>query len=354
VHFVADWFDIKRGTITPSCSETVHRAEPGEFVLLENTRRYPFERALWRVDPGSLERVAGELDRIAVAFCSVLGGAYLFDAIAASNLDWSSTVLPLYMDRIALADEIRDEFRAHIEDACRSEVIIFSGAKMDKLDDLEEIVNHDWIKLVIIGGAIAMPFVKASTEKGEASLGLAENEMHRKEGYFVSAERVTQARRILTSASEQGIEVVLPVDFALDDGSVRQSVPQDRLQFDAGPQTLARIEAMLLSFLEKRGGGEGVKIFYNGVFGKFEDDRFGEGTRRMIRLLKTLTDRGAKTYVGGGEGLIALQKYGAISWVTHAFTAGGTILKAMSGRPISYLRSLQEHTRSRASHRMPL
>ncbi|MCH7878320.1 MAG: phosphoglycerate kinase [candidate division Zixibacteria bacterium] len=80
-------------------------------------------------------------------------------------------------------------------------------------------------------------------------------------------------------------------------------------------------------------------LFYNGVFGKFEDERFAAGTRSFIAALKRATDSGVRTYVGGGEGRMALLKYGKLEDVTHAFTAGGTILKSLGAKHIAYVKA---------------
>jgi 3-phosphoglycerate kinase len=37
---------------------------------------------------------------------------------------------------------------------------------------------------------------------------------------------------------------------------------------------------------------------------------------------------------------MALQTYGALEDVTHAFTAGGTLLKALSGAPLPFLQAM--------------
>ena len=87
-------------------------------------------------------------------------------------------------------------------------------------------------------------------------------------------------------------------------------------------------------------GAEGKVAFHNGVFGMVEDPRFEEGTRKFIRQLKRLTDAGVAVYVGGGEGGKALEKYGEPDWVTHVFTAGGTVLNALGSEPVPYLVAL--------------
>ncbi|MGI9457742.1 MAG: phosphoglycerate kinase, partial [Aeoliella sp.] len=79
----------------------------------------------------------------------------------------------------------------------------------------------------------------------------------------------------------------------------------------------------------------------NGVFGMFEDPRFETGTKAWIPELKRMKEAGVEVYVGGGEGGKALERYGQPDWVTHTFTAGGTVLNALGNEPVPYLASLR-------------
>ncbi len=65
-----------------------------------------------------------------------------------------------------------------------------------------------------------------------------------------------------------------------------------------------------------------------------------------MTYLKRMTDAGILVYVGGGEGGTALEKYGQPDWVTHTFTAGGTVLNALGSAPIPYLVTLMEAAKS--------
>jgi phosphoglycerate kinase len=53
-----------------------------------------------------------------------------------------------------------------------------------------------------------------------------------------------------------------------------------------------------------------------------------------------MNDAGIEVYVGGGEGGAALDRYGQPDWVTHCFTAGGTVLNALGSNPVPYLQAL--------------
>jgi phosphoglycerate kinase len=73
----------------------------------------------------------------------------------------------------------------------------------------------------------------------------------------------------------------------------------------------------------------------------FEDPRFEAGTRAFIQQLRRMKEAGMRVFVGGGEGGTALEKYGQPDWVTHCFTAGGTVLGALGAEPVPYLVALR-------------
>ena len=86
----------------------------------------------------------------------------------------------------------------------------------------------------------------------------------------------------------------------------------------------------------------GAVLFHNGVLGQFERPEFAVGTRRFLALLKDLHRVGLRIYVGGGEGGMALSRWGDPTSVTHCFTAGTTILKALGVKPIPYVWALYQ------------
>ncbi len=77
--------------------------------------------------------------------------------------------------------------------------------------------------------------------------------------------------------------------------------------------------------------------------------RFESGTKRFIAQLKRMTDAKVEVYVGGGEGGTALERYGKPDWITHCFTAGGTVLNALGNEPIPYLQALYLATQNTVS-----
>jgi phosphoglycerate kinase len=137
----------------------------------------------------------------------------------------------------------------------------------------------------------------------------------------------------------KGIEFVVPVDSVIEDGSVVDELKPGQQQFDVGPKTTKLFEQKIGEFVAANGAG--AVAFHNGVFGMFEDPRFEAGTKNFMPQLKRMKDAGVEVYIGGGEGGTALEKYGQPDWVTHTFTAGGTVLNALGREPVPYLVALR-------------
>jgi phosphoglycerate kinase len=226
----------------------------------------------------------------------------------------------------------------------KASLVIFSGLKIDKLDDLSAIIDRGAVRLVIAAGSLAMALKKADAQLAgdDFSLGLAEDTSKREEAYYIPPGRIEQAKAMLVAGRKRGTEFMLPVDFVLQDGRASETIGPGDQQLDVGPQSNQLFEARLGQFISAVKGDRSLApvVFHNGVFGKFEDAPFEEGTRRFIGQLKRMHDAGLEVYIGGGEGGTALERYGREDWVTHVFTAGGTVLNALGGEPVPYLLAL--------------
>ena len=161
---------------------------------------------------------------------------------------------------------------------------------------------------------------------------------------------------MLVAGRRPGVEFMLPVDFVLDGGRVSETIGPGDQQLDVGPKTSQLFDARVGQFISEAKGDRSLApvVFHNGVFGKFEDPKFEEGTRRFIGQLKRMHNAGIEVYIGGGEGGTALERYGQEDWVTHVFTAGGTVLNALGGEPVPYLLALKMavEARGRVSPRL--
>jgi 3-phosphoglycerate kinase len=184
-----------------------------------------------------------------------------------------------------------------------------------------------------------MALVKAAAiaEGTTVSIGLAESDPSY--AAYVAPERIDQARRILTSCQSSGTKVHLPVDYVLQDGTHSQTIPEGSAQLDIGPRTIELFSEVIEQAASDAATTDRV-LFLNGAMGMFEDPSYSNGTKAVLAAVARASTSGLQTYVGGGDGRAALYRFGHEAAVTHAFTAGGTILKLMSGRAIPYLLSM--------------
>lgn len=333
--FIADWFDEHAERLTGIAVKAVESLKPGQFLMFENVRQYSFETRLWTAVEEHMPEIADHFERIASALRQ---GAtvYINDAISASNRDFSGVALPLTMGRVALGVFTRRELAEHVVRARDAGLICFSGLKLDKLSTLHDVVKRGHVERIIAGGSLAMALRKAraSIAGEDISIGAAGDPANKDEKAYVPISAIERARQLLVDAKENDVEVILPVDFVLDDGTVSREIPPNAWQRDIGPESRVLFEREALAWAETT--SQRV-AFHNGVMGQFEINTFAAGTESIIETLRKLQAAGVAVYVGGGEGRAALERYASIGDVTHAFTAGGTILKCLAGRTLPFV-----------------
>lgn len=343
VAFIADWLDPQSATILDAVPQAIRSAAPGSVILLENTRKYDVEIVLWKTKPEGIPAVAPKLATLANEFAEKVARAYVHEAFSAGSLDSSSTVIPATMDRVALGNYEAGEFWGPLMECLEAQLVVSSGLKIDKLDDLTAMIDRGRIRWVFTAGSLAVGLKKAAAElDGQPfCIGVAEDPSHSDKPYYIPPARVEQAKRLIAEGRAKGIRFVMPVDFVLQDGRTSATIGAADQQLDVGPATGAYFEEKIGEFLAQAKGQPGPAVaFHNGVLGMFEDPRFEGGTRQFMGQLKRMKDAGVKVYVGGGEGGKALEKYGKEDWVTHNFTAGGTVLNALGSEPVPYLVAL--------------
>jgi phosphoglycerate kinase len=344
VEFIADWLDPATTTIRAEVTEAIAKAAPGDVIVLENTRKYDVERVLWKAKPADLPKLAGNLAKLANEFAAKVSKYYIHEAFSAGSLDASSVVVPAAMERVALGQYEAEQFDVQLRDCLNAQLVIFSGLKADKLDDMEAMIARGKIRMVISAGSLSASLKKADCELAGKSfnLGVAEDPAHADKPYFVQRHRIEQAKKMLTEGRAKGIEFVLPVDFVVQDGSVHPEIGDGNGQYDIGPESSKLFADTVTRFIDAhKHDNPPAVVFHNGVFGMFEDPRFEQGTKSFVPQLKRMKDAGLKVYIGGGEGGTSLERYGQPDWVTYVFTAGGTVLNALGSEPVPYLVALK-------------
>ena len=200
----------------------------------------------------------------------------------------------------------------------RPVVAVVGGAKVStKIDLLANLVTK--VDHLVIGGGMANTFLVA--EGIEVGRSLAERDM------------AETAREIRHRAQKAGCQIHLPVDIVVarefKAGAEAHVVavrdcPPDAMILDAGPKTVAALEAVFA----------GAKtLIWNGPLGAFEIKPFDAATNAAALAAARLTKTGKLISVaGGGDTVAALNAAGAAADFTFISTAGGAFLEWMEGR----------------------
>ncbi|WP_112309064.1 phosphoglycerate kinase [Pseudogemmobacter bohemicus] len=283
-------------------------AGPGDVVLLENTR----------FQPGEEKNDAG----LAAEFAA-LGDVYVNDAFSAAHRAHASTealarALPHAAGRLMEAE--LKALEAALGTPARPVIAVVGGAKVStKLDLLGNLVGK--VDHLAIGGGMANTFLVA--QGIEVGKSLAERDM------------ADTARAILKKASDSGCQIHLPVDVVVARefraGAASQitnasGCPADAMILDAGPETVARLKAVM---------GQCATLIWNGPLGAFEIPPFDGATVAAAKEAARLTEAGKLISVaGGGDTVAALNQAGAAGAFTFISTAGGAFLEWMEGKEL--------------------
>lgn len=313
--------------------KTLSIMQPGDVALLENVRYYNEEEAN---DPVFAEKLAK------------LADVYVNDAFGAAHRAHASTegVARLIAKRggqcaAGLLMERELKFLGdELENPARPFVVILGGAKVsDKIQVIDRLL--DKADTILIGGAMAYTFRLAQGYKTGKSL--------------VEADKVDTAKSALAKASAKGVKFLLPTDDVvavpvktdkldkkgkpvIEFQDVRNSAdmncPDDAAGLDIGP---ASVKAYSDEVMKAK------TILWNGPMGLFEDKRFAEGTNAVARAVAETTQKnGAKSIIGGGDSVKALNKAKLGDQVTFMSTGGGASLEFLEGQVLPGVAALSD------------
>lgn len=253
----------------------------GEVILLENTR---FMDIYEKKESGN--------DLALAEYWASLGEVYINDAFGSMHRAHASTAgiakfLPHAIGFLVM-DEL-EHLNILIHNTPHPFTVFMGGAKVDdKLPIIKSLIER--CDYLLVGGGIANSFLKA---KG-ADIG---------NSIATSDEGILNELKKLMD--EYKGKIVLPVDFTIDDGII----------YDVGNKSIE----VYKKYIDKS-----EIIFVNGTCGKFEDERFMEGTSNLFKILK---DSGKKVIVGGGDTASACIKFGFKDSFDFISSGGGATLE---------------------------
>jgi len=313
--------------------KTVGALKEGDILLLENLRYYEEEEAN---EPTFAEQLAR------------LADLYVNDAFGAAHRAHASTEgVPRVIARRAgqcaaglLMERELKFLGEELEKPARPFVVILGGAKVsEKIKVIDRLLEK--ADTILVGGAMAYTFHLARGRKIGRSL--------------VEADKTEVALAAEAKAQKRGVKFLLPIDHVVatrvDIGKRNKQgqpllelqnprvipqvdIPDDAAGFDIGPET-ARVYADVL-----RGG---QTILWNGPMGMFEDPRFAAGTNTVAQAVVEATEKnGAKSIIGGGDSVKALNLAGLGQRVTFMSTGGGASLEFLQGAVLPGVAALSD------------
>ncbi len=285
--------------VGPEVEAAAQAMQPGDVILLENTRFHPEEKAN---DAQFAQQLAG------------LAEIYVNDAFGSAHRAHASTEgVAHYLPAVAgfLMEKELEFLGRATQNPEHPYIAILGGAKIsDKIGVIESLLAQ--CDRLLIGGGMANTFFKAmGFEVGDS---------------LVEEEAMATAESLLKKA---GGQLILPVDVviadAFDNDANTQVVAPNEVHagwriLDVGPKTLTTFESAL---------GAAKTVIWNGPLGVFEMPNFAEGTFAVAQLLAGLD---AVTVIGGGDSAAAVRKAGLVDKMTHVSTGGGASLEFLEGK----------------------
>ncbi len=310
----------------PAAREAIKNLKEGEVLLLDNVRFLAEEMTLFetKLKLGEEQQSKTEI----VKKLAPLANIYICDAFAAAHRSQPSLVgfeqvLPSGMGRLFEAE--MTVLGKVMDDPKRPCVFILGGAKIqDAFMMMKTVLKNGAADMVITGGLVSNIMLIA---KG-IDIGKQSEEFIRKNQL---TEFIGIAQEILDEYSDK---VLLPVDLAyVKDGRQEVDVdnlPIDELLADIGHKTVAIYTKVL---------EEANTVFINGPMGIFENEWTEYGTKS---IWEGVANSGAFSLLGGGDSITATKKYGLESKMSYICTAGGALVRYLSGEELPVVKALRK------------
>ena len=284
--------------------DMVNKLNSKEILLIENTRYEDY--------PNKLE--SGCDDDLSKYWAN-LGDVFVNDAFGASHRKHASNYgITKYIESYygLLIDEELEKLNELINNPGRPFTVIMGGAKVDdKLELIEKLIKQ--CDKLIVGGGIANTFLKAAGYNIGKSL--------------VNLEFVDTIKQII---DEYQNKIIIPIDFYVDNNDKKMYRLNNEIEeydciYDIGEKTLDMYKNII---------NESNTIFINGTVGLYENDNYKYGTVNLLNILK---ESGKKVYVGGGDAVSSVNKFGFNNDFYYKSTGGGATLEYLISGKLSAL-----------------
>jgi len=299
-----------------SAQNEIKKLNDGEILLLDNLRLCAEEN--YEFSNSDAENTI-MVKRLAKLFDICILDSFPSAHRAHPSIVGFSNILPVCAGRIVereikKLDEIMSVSKA-------PHVIILGGKKVDdRLEAIRLLIENGRAENVLLTGLIASVFLRAQG-RIRSTLGINRED-----------EIVAKAHALI---GEYPDVFSTPVDVAIEQNGNRveldiRELNKDDQILDLGPKTIEHYSKII--------SGAGT-VFISGPAGFFEKNGFDYGTKA---LLEAVSNSMATTIVSGGHLTSALKKFGLAEKITHISTAGGALVRYLTGTKLPMIQSLEE------------
>ena len=313
--------------------KTVDLLQPGDILLLENSRFHPEEEAN---DPVFAEKLAR------------LADVYVNDAFGTAHRAHATTegiarFIRARGGQCAAGLLMERELKflgEELENPAKPFVVILGGAKVsDKIKVIDRLL--DKADAILIGGGMTYTFRlalgfkvgKSISEPDCVGVAQAALEKAKQKGvqFLLASDNVLATPVPTGKLNKKGKPVFELQNPRVNDGP---NIPDDSEGLDIGPKTVALFSPII---------HQAKTILWNGPMGLFEDPRFAEGTYAIARAVVEATQKnGAISIIGGGDSVKAMNIAGLGGQVTFMSTGGGASLEFLEGKELPGVAALSD------------
>lgn len=289
----------------------------GEVALLENIRFYKEEE---KNDPEFAKKLAE------------LADVYVNDAFGAAHRAHASTAGVAEFVKPAVSGLLMEKelsaLGGLLQNPARPFVAIVGGSKVStKIGVLDNLI--DKVDTLIVGGGMTYTFMKA--QGFSVGNSICEND------------KLDIAKDLMKKAEEKGVKLLISEDVLVCDAFSETAntqivsaaaIPDGWEGVDAGPKAIENAKEVIL---------KAKTILWNGPVGVFEIDKFSNGTKAIAEAVAEATKLGAKSVLGGGDTVAAIEKFNITPEAySHISTGGGASLEFIEGKVLPGVAALDD------------
>lgn len=309
----------------PAAVERIQSLGDGDILLLDNIRYLTEEASTFedvvKQEPSEMANCY-LIRRLAPVF-----DFYVNDAFAAAHRNSPSMVgfqqvLPSFAGRLLMQELAA--LQAITDNPARPCIYILGGARAgDAFGMIEQVLNDGSADKLLLTGLVGQIFMIADgVDIGESSYGFIKYKGF--EQYVAPAKSFLEQHRDKISYAS---DVAVKVDDKRTNVSL-DSIPNDADICDIGDQSILEYcQAIAVA----------QTIFVNGPAGVYEDIEFEKGTKT---LWNAVADAEGFSVIGGGDSVTSFDKYTDISKIDYVSTAGGALIRYLSGIELPLLKAI--------------